>query len=149
MHSVERYIGRKVKESFTHLEVMDILLTAPMVHSGPLDGGCRILARALRIIDSSGKVITLEGKTDDGWQAEHYGFMVEGAVIDAYGYARDKHTWARRFVKLEGCHFPYRVVEHESPSDEVPTDAYTEKLLASAIERRLGNENISSNRRQR
>ena len=137
MSSRAEYIGRKVKESFSQYEVMDILINAPMVRTGPLDGGCRILARALRLIEPSGKVVTLEGKTDDGWQAEHYGFQLDKAVIDAYGYSKNIHTWAKRFIRLENCKFLSRVVESESSSDEVPADIYTEQLLAKTLRRYL------------
>jgi len=133
-----RWIGDKVKRAFKKDAVASILINAGPIQSGPLDGGCRVLARALKRIEPKGKIITIEGQIKDGtWQAEHYGFELDGGMIDGDGYASSRETWAKRFAKNESLDRPYRITEGEVQSEDVPQDAPTEKKLAAALENEM------------
>jgi len=143
-----KWIGGKVKRAFKDNAIYSILLDSGPVQAGPLDGGCRILARALKRIEPSGKIITIESPTTDGgWEAEHYGFELEGGVIDGDGYTPSRDAWAKGFAKNEHFNRPYRVTEGEVPSDDIPQDAPTEKKLADALNRKLGNPDVMYSRK--
>ncbi|MFZ4436834.1 MAG: JAB domain-containing protein [Syntrophales bacterium] len=131
-----RWLGDKVKQAFRKDEVVSILTDAGPIQSGPLDGGCRVLARALKRIEPTGKIITIEGQLEDGtWQAEHYGLELEGGMIDGNGYAASREEWAKDFAMNESLDIPYRITEGEVQSEDIPQDAPTEKKLAAALEK--------------
>jgi N12 class adenine-specific DNA methylase len=133
-----KWLGDKIKQAFKKDAVASILLDSGPIQSGPLDGGCRVLARALKRIEPSGKIITIEGQLKDGtWQAEHYGFELDGGMIDGDGYAASREAWAKRFANNESLDRPYRITEGEVQSEDVPQDAPTEKKLAAALEQEL------------
>lgn len=127
----EKWFGDKIKKSFKTNEVMSLLLDSP-AQSGPFDGGCLIVAKALKRIEPDGKIITIESKVEDGWQAEHYGLKLNGGVIDADGYAKSPEEWAKRFTKNELLKSPYRVTESLVPG-EATDDPPTEKKLAEVL----------------
>ena len=133
-----KWLGDKVKQAFKKDAVASILQNSGPIQSGPLDGGCRVLARALKRIEPTGKIITIEGQLEDGtWQAEHYGLELDGGMIDGDGYAPSRESWARRFAKNESLDRPYRITEGEVQSEDIPQDAPTEKKLAAALEKEL------------
>ena len=136
--TLPQWLGEKVKQAFKKDSIASILIDAGPIQSGPLDGGCRVLARALKRIEPSGKIITIEGKLKDGtWQAEHYGFELDGGMIDGDGYAPSRESWANRFAENERLDRPYRITEGEVESADVPQDAPTEKKLAAELEKEL------------
>ena len=133
-----KWLGDKVKQAFKKDAVASILLDSGPVQSGPLDGGCRVLARALKRIEPTGKIITIEGQLADGtWQAEHYGLELDGGMIDGDGYAPSREAWAQRFAKNESLDRPYRITEGEVQSEDIPQDVPTEKKLAAALGKEL------------
>ena len=133
-----KWIGDKIKKAFKKDSIVSILLDFGPIQAGPLDGGCLVLARALKRIEPTGKIITIEGHQEDGtWQAEHYGFELNGVMIDGAGHAPSREVWAKRFAKNENLDRPYRITEGQVESDEIVQDVPTEKKLAAALEKEL------------
>lgn len=93
-------IGKRVKQAFRHNAVMEVLLDA--VDSGPFDGGCLIVAKALRRIMPECKLCTVLRRAGEAEIADHYVLLCpDGGVMDADGWARDSMTFIRRFMRNE------------------------------------------------
>lgn len=114
-----RKLGKEIKKAFRQDDVMGILLNSPL-QSGPFDGGCLVVAKALCSLFPEFKLVVLvrraEGKTRI---LDHYAAMCpDGGLIDADGYASSPANFIKRFIKnehLKHAHTSY-VVEPGFPN---------------------------------
>ena len=75
---------------------------------GAFDGGCLIVAKALRLLFVDSELIRLcsERGIDRTTQTEHYGIALpDGRVIDGSGIATDSDAWIERFSREESIPF--------------------------------------------
>ncbi len=129
--------GGVVRDALQKNEIYTILSTAPNIESGPLDGACRVVARALKIVEPEGTIVTLESKINGKWQAEHYGLETPGGgILDGLGWTPTRDEWIIRFADEENMLLhdrPTRVVTGETPSEDIPIDHRVERELAAAL----------------
>jgi len=81
--------------------VMGVLLDA--LGSGPFDGGCLVVAKALVRLVPECKVVTMVRRLDNGKDIpDHYAAQCpDGGIIDADGYAPNPQAFIKRFLKNE------------------------------------------------
>ena len=143
--SFKRWFGDKVKRAFRNSAIASITINAPEIGSGWLDGGCRILARALKIIEPSGNIVTIVRHYEGEWNADHYGYeFSDGGIVDGEGFVSDKNAWLERFIRLEMLNNTgeMKVVDGEVGSDEIPTIPSLEHALADSISKFLSGEKV-------
>jgi hypothetical protein len=90
-----------VKEVFCRNSVLSLLKY--YTESGPCNGGCLVVARALQTFFGSGKLVHLLNIELD--QPDHYGVQFEdGSIADGLGVHGDWQSWAVAFA--EDCALP-------------------------------------------
>ena len=141
----KQWFGDKVKRAFRSNAIASITIDAPEVGAGWLDGGCRILARALKMLEPDGRIVTILFKFDGKLQGDHYGYeFADGGVVDGNGYFPDRNSWMEEFVSSEAPERrgKVKVVDGEYPSELVPTIPSVEKALADSIARVLSGKRV-------
>ena len=85
-----------VSKAFQTDDVIDVLLDS-RAESGPFDGGCLIVARALQNV-YGGELVYLHSEVG----VEHYGVRLpNGTYLDADGVANTEEEWISRFQEAE------------------------------------------------
>ncbi len=105
----------------------------PAIGAGAMDGGCRIVARAIVRAVPGARVVTMMGDPGGGWRPEHYGAMAAGLIVDGAGVSRSPEGWIARFARLESVRWPLRFEDREVPSREIPRDEDAVASLAAAL----------------
>ena len=101
------------------------------IGAGPFDGGCYIVAVALRQT-FGGKIVTL---VDNQGRADHYGCFIDGYVYDFDGVAESGEKWCERFLTEEGypldsmSYVPKYVPEKSIPRDIIASKTISQMLL--------------------
>jgi len=95
-----REIGKRVNRAFRRDRVARVLLDA--LDSGPFDGGCLVVAKALARLFPECKVATVVRRACGMEIPDHYAVTCpDGGMIDADGYAPTPQAFLGRFVKNE------------------------------------------------
>lgn len=87
------------------------------VCSGPFDGGCLLVALALKKA-FGGKLVTL---VRDSGVADHYGCLIDGTIYDFDGAAKTGTRWSSRFRSNECVRYSLKYVDSHVPNPDVPT----------------------------
>jgi hypothetical protein len=97
-----RKLGKEIKKAFRRNGVMTVLLNA--LHSGPFDGGCLVVAKAIVRLVPECKVVTMVRRLDNGKDiSDHYAVQCpDGGIIDADGYSPNTQAFIKRFLRNEG-----------------------------------------------
>lgn len=98
--------------------------------SGPFDGGCLILAKAMRLAYGRGELAYIGSSVNE---AEHFGLFIDGWFLDMDGPAETAEEWISRFSKNENCHRDGMFVGFGLPDTLIPQDPSSEKAIASLI----------------
>ena len=133
-------IGKAVRTALksSHKDGIALILINSRHECSHSDGGCRIVARALKQIIPDGRIVTMVSRSvhlGSIWSPTHYGFRLPGdtGVIDGRGRASSARAWIRRFKTAElliGREF--KVVEKEMPGT-APKDTKLVNKLAAAL----------------
>ncbi len=115
-------------------EVMGLFLD--YMDSGPLDGGCLVLAHALKNLHPRGEVVHLENAETGA--VEHYGLMLpNGEVLDGDGRHRDDKAWMEHFAEVEHIYGKLKVGVGEPPYSNVPFSQEAVNNIADTLRRVL------------
>ncbi len=112
------------------------VLNESEAQSGPFDGGCLIMAKAIRRANGGGELVRIKS---DANEAEHYGTMIDGKIYDADGAHASPEEWIKNFADHENVSdrkldFATGLVEN----GEIPDDPRAEKQVAALLSRTLG-----------
>ena len=125
-------IGDVISRAFRTNAVMDVLTNQSVAQSGPFDGGCLIVAKALQLI-VGGNLVRIASDINDG-QTEHYGLRVGGVIYDADGAYRSSDEWISHFAEIENIKDrTLSFAEGYDGSSEIPDDPKAAKTLASVL----------------
>ena len=128
-------LDRLIEEMKKDCQFWDELVNNSPVQSGPFDGGCLIVAKAIiRAIDGGELVRLISRKRVT--QTEHYGVMHKGVIYDFDGSAKTPDEWIKRFVENEQVYD--RVLSFATGYDEnssICDDARTTKNISKIIMR--------------
>jgi hypothetical protein len=95
-----RKLGHKIKKAFRRNRVMKVLVDA--LGSGPFDGGCLVVAKALIRLFPELKIVTMILNHYGENIPAHYAVMCpDGGIIDGDGYAPSPEAFIKRFIKNE------------------------------------------------
>ena len=118
-----------------HPEFAEVLSDASE-GSGPFDGGCLICANALKLVFGRGNLIRVASKPDGGRpeQAEHYGVLIDGEIIDMNGVHDDEEAWIQTLLE-EGMpvNRRYRIALGWDSEGDIPHNGEAEQRLAEII----------------
>jgi hypothetical protein len=128
--------GKKVRRVLRSNEVSRILMDESEARSGPFDGGCLIVAKALQRHFGKGELVRLVSDANGG-QTEHYGLQVGEVIFDAAGEHSSPEKWAANFKKQENFTRPLIVESGFDESSEIPDDPHATKLVTSELDRHV------------
>lgn len=119
------------------------ILQKSVAKSGPFDGGCLIVAKALVHVAGTGELATIASNRN-GYQTEHYGALIQDAYYDADGGAASFDEWRDRFVDHEGLDMeaglePVEYYEGRGVDEEgdIPDDPRAVKLLTNELNKQF------------
>jgi hypothetical protein len=95
-------LGEFLKWQFTTDAVMNLLVNSH-VASGPFDGGCLVVARAIIEFVGEGNIVRMVSNINHG-QTEHYGALVRNRIYDADGMHVTWQMWTQHFAEVEHVH---------------------------------------------
>lgn len=94
-----RGMSADIRRAFRANDTMDVLVNQSFVQSGPFDGGCLIVAKALYHLFPEGELVHI---ANEFGEAEHYGLrMPDGSVIDAAGVHPSETSWIQYMEQEE------------------------------------------------
>jgi hypothetical protein len=110
----------------------ELLLEKSEAQSGPFDGGCLIIAKAI-ILVAGGSLVRVVSDVNGG-QTEHYGALVEGVIFDFDGPTNNSDEWLARFKRNEYIVDRSLSLGHGyDGSSEIPDDPFTSKELSKML----------------
>lgn len=124
-------LGQRLRALFRQNRVAKILIDSE-ARSGPFDGGCLIVAKALQHVLGEGdlvRLVRLSGLTD------HYGLKTSQGILDANGVYTSGAEWAKKFSAYERLDHPVALASGHDPESEIPDDPRAVKALAQELMR--------------
>lgn len=70
------------------------------IESGPFDGGCLIVARAIIKFVGKGKIVRIISNANHD-QTQHYGALINNRIYDADGEHANWQSWIKYFSTVE------------------------------------------------
>ena len=122
-----------IRAAFSSNEILAVLLDDSTAQSGPFDGGCLIVAKALLLLTGKGTLIRIV-RHEPHTQTEHYGIEIDGHIYDASGKHQNATAWINTFASRELIAPPllFFAYGYDEASD-IPDDPRAIKELTSLL----------------
>lgn len=130
-------ISDSIKKAFRSNPVADVLMNKSIAQSGPFDGGCLIVAKALQHSLGEGELVRIVSDANGG-QTEHYGLETSHGIVDAAGVHASPEKWIADFEKSKGTDNRKNTFARGfDENSDVPDDPRAVKELAKELTKRL------------